>query len=117
MVKASLIGLSLLASATSAIAGETWNCTHLAGTSDAVIERFVLAPPDLVDAGTQEHYPIIQNNENGLIAAISISQNQDGQQEPAVGALSIEINKLTGEFWSRNTFAGLVRAHGHCVKG
>ena len=116
MAKASLLGL-ILFWATSTAAAEEWNCTHLAGVSDAVIERFVLAPPDLIDAGTQERYHIVQNNEKSLIAAISISQNQDGQQEPTIGALSVEINKLTGEFWSRNTFAGVLRAHGHCVKG
>jgi hypothetical protein len=106
----------LLACATSAKAAEAWNCTYKAGISGAMIARFEVSPPDLIDASTQEHYPILQNNENSLIAAISISQNQDGQLEPSVGALSIEINKATGEFWWKNTFAGVARAHGTCLK-
>lgn len=97
MVKALFVGLTLLACTRSAEAVEAWTCTYLAGVSDAVIVRFELLPPDLIDAGTQEHYRILQNNENSLIAAISISRHQEGQRE--LGALSIMINKATGEFW------------------
>jgi hypothetical protein len=116
MMKALFMGLTLLTCATSAEAAEAWVCTYLAGVSDAVIVRFEVSPPDLIDAGTQERYRILQNTENSLIAAISISQNQEGQQDPAVGALTIVINKATGEFWWNNTFAGVARAHGKCLK-
>ena len=81
-----------------------------------MLVRFEVSPPDLIDAGTQERYRILQNNEHSLIAAISISRNQEGQQEPAIGALSISIDKTTGEFWWNNTFAGVARAHGKCLK-
>ena len=117
MMKALFMGLTLLACATSAEATEAWTCTYLAGVMDAVIVRFEVSPPDLIDAGTQERYRILQNTDNSLIAAISISQNQEGQQnDPAVGALSVVINKATGEFWWNNTFVGVARAHGKCLK-
>ena len=116
MMKALFMGLTLLTCATSAEATEAWTCTYLAGVMDAVIVRFEVSPPDLIDAGTQERYRILQNNENSLSAAISISQNREGQQEPSVGALAIMINKATGEFWWNNTFVGVARAHGKCLK-
>jgi hypothetical protein len=116
MIRVLFLGIILSACATSAEAAEAWVCTYLAGLGDATIARFEVSPPDLIDAGTQEHYPILQNSEKSLIAAISISQNQDGQQDRRIGALSIEINKTTGEFWWRNTFAGVARAHGKCLK-
>jgi hypothetical protein len=114
MIKPLLMGLALLACAASADAAEVWNCTYAHGISEAVLVRFEISPPDLIDTGTQERYRILQNNEHSLIATISISRNQEGQQEPAIGALSLEINKATGEFWWKNTFAGVARAHGKC---
>jgi hypothetical protein len=116
MMKALFIGLTLLACATPAEATEAWTCTYLAGVSDAVIVRFEVSPPGLIDAGSNERYRILQNTKNSLIAAISILQNQEGQQDPAVGALSVVINKSTGEFWWNNTFAGVAPAHGKCLK-
>jgi hypothetical protein len=116
MIKPLLMGLALLACAASAEAAEVWNCTYVHGISEAVLVRFEVSPPDLIDTGTQERYRILQNNEHSLIATISISRNQEGQRESAIGALSLEINKATGEFWWKNTFAGVARAHGKCRK-
>ena len=53
-----------------------------AGVSDAVIVRFEVSPPDLIHAGTQERYRILQNTENSLIAAISISAEPRGGSRP-----------------------------------
>ena len=115
MIKPLLTGCALLVCA-SAEAAEVWNCTYIRGINEAVLVRFEVSARDLIDAGTQERYRILQNNEYNLIATISISRNQEGQQEPAIGALSLEINKTTGEFWWKNTFAGVARAHGRCLK-
>ena len=118
-MKSLIVGLALLACATSAEAAEVWTCTYTDG-SNPVLVRFEVSPPDLIDASTQEHYRILQNNGYGLVATLSISGIQEWQKDPAVGAVSIVINKGTGEFWWNNTFAGAARvpngsAHGKCL--
>jgi hypothetical protein len=85
--------------------------------------RFEVAPPDLVDTSTQEHCRILQNNEFGLVATLSISEIEEGRQSPTVGAVSIAIDKGTGEFWWDTTIATSASrvadngaARGKCLK-
>jgi hypothetical protein len=49
--------------------------------------------PDLIDTSSQDHYRILQNNDYGLVATLAVSGFQEGQKDPAVGAVSIVINK------------------------
>ena len=121
MGKSLLFALGLLACATSAEAAEVWTCTY---TDEGSLVRFAVSPPDLIDGNTHEHYRILQNNDYGLVATLSVSGIQEWQKagnSPAVGAVSIVVNKGTGEFWWNNTFAGAApipngSAHGQCLK-
>jgi hypothetical protein len=124
-MKSLAIVTAVVCFATSAGATEAWTCTYTlpsGGTvSDPVLVRFEVSPPDVIDADTEEHYPILQNNDYGLVATSSISQIESGQKSPTVGAVSIVIDKGTGEFWWDTTIAGASRvangaAHGTCRK-
>jgi hypothetical protein len=119
--------LALLSCGTCAEAGEAWTCSY---PSQGVVglSRLELAPPDLIDKDTQEHYRILENNAHGLVATQSVSRERpewnwqwkpgDG---PAVGAASVVINKETGEFRWGWMFTGGGRVpnemtHGRCRK-
>jgi hypothetical protein len=52
----------------------------------------------LTPAGQGTHYRILQNNDYGLVATFSVSGIIDGAKDPYVGATSVLINKMTGEF-------------------
>lgn len=105
----------------SAQASDVWTCTYTVEGSEPVLARFEVLPPDVVveDGENKDHYRILQNNEYGLVATLSVSEWRGGA--PSVGAVSIVINKGTGEFWWDNIFAGkpLIRngsSHGTCLK-
>jgi hypothetical protein len=121
-MKAFLVTAVLVAGTTGAEASEAWTCSYsLSADSEPLIIRFEMSPPDLIDTSSQDHYRILQNNDYGLVATLAVSGFQEGQKDPAVGAVSIVINKSTGEFWWDNTFAGTARipngsSHGKCQK-
>ena len=45
------------------------------------------------------HYRILQNNDYGLVATFSYSGTLEGSKDPYVGAVSVVINKMTGQFY------------------
>jgi hypothetical protein len=125
-----LMGVALLASATSAKAAEAWTCTYFfdeapVGNEPSPLVRFEVSPPDLIETKSHQRYPILQNNNYGIVATSSISEIEEGQKDPTVGAATVVINKGTGEFWWGTTIAGMVPlmarevnkpVHGKCLK-
>jgi hypothetical protein len=69
-----------------------------------------VSPPDLIDTKSHDHYCILQNNDDGLVATSSISEIEESQRAPTVGAVTVVINEETGEFWWRTV---ITRAQGH----
>ena len=109
-------GFAFLAYATSAEAADAWTCTfrYSDGTDTDQLVRFEIASSDLIETkgpsqsasiipvGT--HYRILQNNDYGLVATYSYSGTPEGSKEPYVGAISVVINKMTGQlFWTEAT--------------
>ncbi len=101
---------------------ETWTCTHSSGINGSTITRFEVSPPDLIEAKFHQRYHIEKNNDYGIVATSTISKIEQGHKDPTVGAVSIVINKTTGEFlWVSAIAAGQPAAvnqpaHGKCVK-
>lgn len=89
---------------------ETWNCGHSSFDNRPIITRFVVALPDLIEANFHQTYRIQKNNDYGIVATSSISGIELGHKEPTVGAVSIVINKMTGEFLWVTTIAGQAAA-------
>ena len=122
------MGLILVTCATCVEAAEAWTCSYPIPTDAAPgLKRFELVPPDLIDADTQEHYRILENNAYGPVATQSFSRERQEwnlknlKWKPGieVGAASIVVNKGTGEFWWGWMFAGGGRVpnemtHGTC---
>jgi hypothetical protein len=125
-MKAFLLTAVLVAGATSAEASEAWTCSYstvpgLPTDTSPVLIRFELTPPDLIDTKTHDHYRILQNNDYGLVATLSISEIEEGHKEPTVGAVTVVINKGTGEFWWGWIIAGQAAVvnqpvHGKCLR-
>jgi hypothetical protein len=122
-----LLSASVIACAISAHAAETWTetwtCTHSTAVDNRpTITRFEVSPPNLIEANFHQSYRIEKNNEYGLVATSSISKIEQGHKEPTVGAVSVVINKMTGEFWLVSAItAGQPAAmnqpaHGKCIK-
>jgi len=84
--------------ATSA-ASETWTCSYVGQGNEADIMRFEVSPPDIIENVYKKRYPILENNDYGLVAASPISQTEKGDKAPTVGVTTLVINKGTGEFW------------------
>ena len=106
-----MVAFALLSIATSAQAAEVWTCTYtytvrMGTPPEPWLIRLEVSPPDLIDSGSQQHYRILQNNDYGLVATLGISEIQAGQKDPTIGAVSIVINKGTGEFWWNTTISG-----------
>jgi hypothetical protein len=120
------VAVAFFACATSAHAAEkwteTWTCTH-SSTPDnrPTVTRFEVSPPNLIEANFHQTYRIEENNDYGIVATSSISKIEQGHKEPTVGAVSIIINKKTGEFWWVSAIAGQPAAvnqpvQGKCIK-
>jgi hypothetical protein len=80
-----------------------------------------VSPQDLIEANSHQTYRIQKNNDYGIVATSSISEIEQGHKEPTVGAVSIVINKMTGEFWWVSAIAGQPAAvnqtgQGKCIK-
>src|SRR5450759_2011663 len=80
-----------------------------------------VSPPNLIEANFHQTYRIEENNDYGIVATSSISKIEQGHKEPTVGAVSIIINKKTGEFWWVSAIAGQPAAvnqpvQGKCIK-
>jgi hypothetical protein len=102
---------------------ETWTCTHTSPIDNQpTITRFEVSPPDLIEAKFHQTYRIEKNNDYGIVATSSISKIEQGHKDPTVGAVSIVINKMTGEFWWVSAIAAGQPAtvnqpvHGKCIK-
>jgi hypothetical protein len=121
-----IVAITLLACANPARAVERWEeywtCTYADASAKPVSLNFELSPPELVEtASFHVHYRILQNNDYGVVAASSISEIEPGHTQPTVGAVTVVINKGTGEFWLATTIAGQSAAahqpvHGNCRK-
>lgn len=127
LVVAGLLSAGVIACVTSAHAAETWTttwtCTHSSAFDNRpTITRFEVSPPDLIETNFHQTYRIEKNNDYGIVATSSISEIEKGHQEPTVGAVSIVINKMTGEFWWVSAIAAgqpaavNQPAHGKCIK-
>jgi hypothetical protein len=102
---------------------ETWTCTHTSPIDNQpTITRFEVSPPDLIEAKFHQTYRIEKNNDYGIVATSSISKIEQGHKDPTVGAVSIVVNKMTGEFWWVSAIAAGQPAavtqpvHGKCIK-
>jgi len=121
-----IVAAGVIACATSAHAAETWTetwtCTHSSGIDGPTITRFEVSPPDLIEAKFHQTYHIEKNNDYGIVATSTISEIEQGHNKPTVGAVSIVINKMTGEFlWvsaiaAEQPAAVNQPAHGKCIK-
>lgn len=114
-----LVAITLLALSTSARAADSWTCTYTLQNDKPEFLHFALSPPDLVETALYGHYRILENNNYGVIAASSISEIKQGEVSPTVGAITVVINKGSGEFWMASAIAGVDAAvnqpvHGQC---
>ncbi len=131
MMKSLLLGLALLAYATSAEAAEAWTCSHPVLTGPATmyeslnggpsITRFELSPPELIDDHHHLRYRIVQNDDHALVATAPVSRTENGQKDPTVEAWTVAINKATGELSlavvSTSTDSLMSQTvHGKCLK-
>ncbi len=112
MMRSLLVGIALLACATSAEAAEAWTCSHAElildprdlsrPTHQPQLFRFTVSPPEVIgDIGamTGLHFRIVQNDDRALVATWVLSENTEDQKgDPTVGAGTVAINKATGEF-------------------
>jgi hypothetical protein len=116
----------LMVPVTFANADEIWTCTY-PGLSDdrrPVIVRMKQKGEFLVEEQFGTEYKILQNNEFGIVATMSLSKierNLD-RSEPSIGARTYVIDKRTGELLWSNTFlreSDQVNApvHGSCIRG
>jgi hypothetical protein len=86
---------------------EAWTCTYMIeGLKEPLLNRFLILGNELVEAKTNDHYRLLQNNEYGLVATYAISEIEEGQKKPSVGVIAIIINKTTGEFMWENAIIG-----------
>jgi hypothetical protein len=136
-MRLAIAAAAFLTLATSAEA-ETWTCSYThywtpyvgqqSAPKSPTFLRFELSPPDLIDTSPSplvvgRRYRILQNNEYGLVAALSISEIEEGQKDPTVGAVTVMIKKDTGDFWLGVAFlaekAGpsVSTVQGKCLKG
>jgi hypothetical protein len=94
-----IAALVFVVAAASKAQAEAWTCTGvMEGLKEAFLRRFVVLKTEVIEAKTNEHYWLLQNNEYGLIATSSISEIEQGQDKPTVGASTIVIDKTTNEF-------------------
>jgi hypothetical protein len=120
------VAVAFFACATSVHAAEkwteTWTCTHSSAPDNRpTVTRFEVSPPNLIEANFHQTYRIEENNDYGIVATSSISKIEQGHKERTVGAVSIIINKKTGEFWWVSAIAGQPAAvnqpvQGKCIK-
>ncbi len=85
--------------------------------------RFELSPPNnIIETNFRQTYRIEKNNDYRLIAILTISKIEEGHKEPTVGAVSVVINKIIGEFLWVSAITGEQPAtinqpaHGKCIK-
>ena len=102
---------------------ETWTCTYSTAVDNRpAVTRFEVSPPDLIETNFHQTFRIEQNNDYGLVAISSIAKIERGHKKPTVGAVSVVINKITGEFWWVSAItagqppAVNQPAHGKCIK-
>jgi hypothetical protein len=88
LVKSLTVAAAFLCVTTTSAAAEAWTCSYVAG-----LTRFEVSPPDLIDAEFHKHYPILENNDYGFVAASSISQIEKGDKTPTVGVTTVVITK------------------------
>ena len=94
-----IAALVFVVAAASNAQAEAWTCTGvMEGFKEAFTRRFVVLKTEVIEAKTNEHYWLLQNNEYGLIATSSISEIEQGQDKPTVGASTVVIDKTTNEF-------------------
>jgi hypothetical protein len=70
----------------------------------------------------REEYQILQNNQFGIVASMSLSKIERDNTSPSIGARTLVINKRTGEFLWSNLFLDEpdhVNSpnHGTCIRG
>jgi hypothetical protein len=108
LVVAALAVSTAFSGVSNAEAADAWTCIFrfsLGDTDQAV--RFEIAnsdltetkgpPQSIIPAGT--HYRILQNNDYGLVATFSYSGALERGKDPYVGAISVVINKMTGQLY------------------
>ncbi|MGC2410622.1 MAG: hypothetical protein WA441_11670 [Methyloceanibacter sp.] len=112
-MKRSIVGLMLLASATSADAAETWTCPRH-GIAIESMKRFTVSAPDTLDetvklpaslsvwnTAAPDHYRIVQNDDYQLVATrLVYMMTSEGVSsgEKKLAVVTVAINKMTGEY-------------------
>ena len=93
-----IAALVFVVAAASNAQAEAWTCTGVMEGFKEAFRRFVVLKTEVIEAKTNEHYRLLQNNEYGLVATSSISEIEQGQDKPTVGASTVVIDKTTNEF-------------------
>jgi hypothetical protein len=91
---------------------ETGSEVGLTGQSSTGLYRFELSPPDLIETELpffigrdRDRYHVLQNNNHGLIAGLSLSDVEAEGQKATVAGI-VTINKETGEMAFSPAIAG-----------
>jgi hypothetical protein len=108
-------------------AAEVWTCTYPGFSRDQrpagpVIARYREADGFLIEEEFQTKYRILESNQYGVIAVWSISEIEPSNERPSIGAMTIVINKATGEYLRSNTILDQPDkvngpTHGKCLRG
>jgi hypothetical protein len=120
----SLITSLALTALTASGHAQSWTCAYNLGANSVPnLVHFELTPRDLIDAGSKEHYQVLENNKYGVVAVLSLSKIEKGQSKATVGGKLVVIDKMTGAFWLTATIARPDRGEidrlieGKCEKG
>jgi hypothetical protein len=123
-MKSLLMGLALLAYATSAEAAEAWTCSP-SGTPTSVLYRFTLSPPDVISTYWKDmRFRIVHNDDYELVAT-GDDPLTEGNVSAGINRLyvyTIAINKVTGAYGialfeaAENGAPPDVITHGKCLK-
>jgi hypothetical protein len=93
-----LVGLALLAYATSAEAEEVWTCSPSGGS---VLDRFTISPPEVTsNVWDGMHFHIVYNDDYQLVAtgADTITKETVSAGAGRLHVFTIAINKVTSKF-------------------
>jgi hypothetical protein len=121
-------GFSFACVETVSAAQEAWTCRYVAATPDGPLQitaRFQVDGDELAEVETvprglnfSERYKILENNDNDIVAAISIAKIGD-PPPPDIGAVVIIIAKHNGLFQQSGAILGLrtgAPTLGHCER-
>jgi hypothetical protein len=120
------VSFACVEAVSAARAQETWTCRYIAATPDGPLQITAtfqvdgdeMAEVETVPSGLNfsERYKILENNDNDIVAAISIAKIGD-PPPPGIGAVVVIIAKQNGLFQQSGVILGLrtgAPTLGHC---